>query len=110
MMKPLKIFFYSLPILVMIGLIPLIGNDYYLTSAYLAIILISLIIIKYSKNDIIVLLFGFVSMIFFEYIFISTGVETFQRNSLFGVMPLWLPFLWAYGFVAIKRAVEILED
>jgi hypothetical protein len=44
-----------------------------------------------------------------EYFFISTGVETFARNSLFGLMPLWLPFLWAYAFVVIKRAVIILS-
>jgi len=36
-------------------------------------------------------------------------VETFVRNSLFGLMPLWLPFLWGYGFVAIKRGIKILE-
>jgi hypothetical protein len=24
-------------------------------------------------------------------------------------MPLWLPFLWGYGFVAIKRSIEILS-
>ncbi len=43
-----------------------------------------------------------------EYFFISTGVETFIRNSLFGVMPLWLPILWGYGFIAIRRGVEAL--
>lgn len=54
------------------------------------------------------LVFGFVVITFFEYIFVSTGVETFVRNSLFGIIPLWLPFLWAYGFVAIKRSVTLL--
>jgi hypothetical protein len=49
-------------------------------------------------------------MTFFECIFILTGVETFIRNSLFGIMPLWLPFLWAYGFVVIKRAIAIIES
>jgi hypothetical protein len=24
-------------------------------------------------------------------------------------MPLWLPFLWAYAFVVIKRAIRIIE-
>lgn len=60
--------------------------------------------------DGIIFIFGFCAMIFFEYIFISTGVETFVRNSLFGSMPLWLPFLWGYGFVAIKDGVKILEQ
>ena len=48
-------------------------------------------------------------MIISEAIFISTGVETFIRNSLFGLMPLWLPFLWGYCFVAMKRAIKILN-
>jgi len=57
-----------------------------------------------------IFLFGFITMIVFEYLFVSTGVESFVRNSLLGIMPLWLPFLWGYGFVAIKRSVEILDN
>ena len=98
----------SLPVLVMIGLIPIILNDYYLTLLYILIISLSLYLIKCTKKDIFVLLFGFVVMIIFEYFFIATGVETFTRNSLFGIMPVWLPFLWGYGFVAIKRGIEAL--
>lgn len=92
----------------MIGLIPVISNDYLLTLLYLIVILVSLKVIDAKRKDYIVLFFGFIAMILSEYVFISTGVETFNRNSLFGIMPLWLPFLWAYGFVAIKRSVEIL--
>lgn len=110
MQKSLKIFLNSIPILIMIGLIPLVQNDYLLTVFYFLIIVVSLKLIKFKKNDITVLLFGFVIMIISEYIFISTGVETFVRKSLFGLMPLWLPFLWSYGFVAIKRSVEILDQ
>ena len=108
MQKTIKIFFNSIPILIMIGLIPLIQNDYFLTLAYIGIIFVSLAI-RRERNDILIFIFGFFIMIISEYIFISTGVETFIRNSLLGVMPLWLPFLWAYGFVAIKRSVLILN-
>lgn len=55
------------------------------------------------------MIFGFIIMTISEYIFISTGVETFTRNSFLGLMPLWLPFLWAYGFVLISRNVEIIR-
>ncbi|MBU0626560.1 hypothetical protein KKH82_03935 [Patescibacteria group bacterium] len=48
-------------------------------------------------------------MIFAEYFFVSTGVETFNRRSFMGIMPLWLPVLRAYAFVAIKRAIVILN-
>jgi hypothetical protein len=96
------------PILIMIGLIPLIPNDYWLSLIYLVIIIVSLVI-KHSKNDVLFFFFGLVMMVIFEFIFISTGVEVFQRNSLFGFMPVWLPILWGYGFVAIKRSIEILD-
>ena len=109
MKKALNITIIAIPTLIMIGLIPLIINDYLLTAIYAVIIAISLII-KKTKNDILVFVFGFFIMIASEYLFVSTGVETFQRNSLFGLMPLWLPFLWGYGFIAIKRSIEVLND
>jgi hypothetical protein len=105
--KTLNILKEALPIIIMIGLIPLMANDYLLTLAYIVIIVI-FFSIKRQRNDILIFLFGFCVMIISEYFFISTGVETFVRQSLFGIMPLWLPFLWGYAFVAIKRSVLIL--
>ncbi len=64
---------------------------------------------RYEKKDFLFLIFGFVIMLIGEYLFISTGVETFNRNSLFGIMPLWLPFLWGYVFLVIKRMINILK-
>lgn len=104
-----KIFLEAIPVLLMITLIPFIQDDYKLALAYCAIILIALLI-KYEKKEIIILIAGLIVMFIFEFIFISTGVETFLRNSLFGKMPLWLPILWAYGFIAIKRTTRILEE
>lgn len=108
MTKIRKIFLNALPILAMIALIPLITNDYNLSLVYVLIILISFYI-KKEKNDLIVFIFGFFVMTIFENLFVKTGVETFQRNSLLGIMPLWLPLLWAYGFVAIKRSINTLD-
>src|ERR1035437_1312018 len=93
-----------IPILIMIGLIPVIQNDYFLTLIYIVIILVSFSI-KREKGDILVFFFGFFIMILSELVFVSTGVETFIRNALFSLMPLWPPFLWGYGFVAIKRGL-----
>lgn len=109
MNKAIKIFYHSIPILIMIGLIPVIQNDYILTLVYILISAFMFFIFKVTKNEALIYLFGFIIMIFSEYIFISTGVEIFIRNSLFGLMPLWLPFLWAYGFVVISRCVKILD-
>jgi hypothetical protein len=103
------VFINTIPVLLMIGLIPLIQNDYLLSIFYILIIGASFLI-KLERKDLIVFSFGFLVMIVSEYLFISTGVEVFIRNSLFGLMPLWLPFLWGYGFVVIKRSVRILEN
>lgn len=103
-----KIFFEALPALVMLGLIPLIKNDYNLSLVYIVIISLSFYL-KKEKYDFFVFVFGFVVMTIFENLFVKTGVETFQRNSLFGIMPLWLPLLWGYGFVVIKRAINVID-
>ncbi len=103
-----KILINSLPIILMVGLIPLIANDYVLSVVYMTIIIVALLI-KKEVHDITALVLGFFIMIVSEYFFIKTGVETFNRNSLFNMMPLWLPLLWAYGFVAIKRTLNILN-
>lgn len=106
--KVINIVLNIIPILIMIGLISFIQSDYLLTVIYIIIILISFFI-KKEKGDVFIFIFGFFVMIISEIIFVSTGVETFVRNTLFGLMPLWLPFLWGYGFVAIKRGLKILE-
>jgi hypothetical protein len=106
--KTLKIILELIPILLMIFLIPFVKNDYLLTVLYIIISLIALMI-KHEKREYVFYLFGFFGMILSEALFISTGVETFERNSLFGIMPIWLPFLWGYGFIVMKRVVKILE-
>ncbi|MFZ2187644.1 MAG: hypothetical protein WAV46_03425 [Candidatus Moraniibacteriota bacterium] len=108
MKKVSSILLNATPVLIMIGLIPIIQNDYLLTFADLGIIIASLVFKRY-RNDVLVLIVGFCIMIVSEYLFISTGVETFNRNGLFGLMPLWLPFLWGYGFVAIKRSIAVID-
>ena len=108
LVKFLDIIIESIPILLMIGLIPIIKNNYVLSLAYIFIIAISLYA-KYEKREYVFLVAGFVLMLIFESIFLITKVEVFARNSLFGIMPLWLPFLWAYAFVAIKRVINILK-
>jgi hypothetical protein len=109
MEKTKKILLNALPVLLMIGLIPIIANDYVLTLLYIALIALFLKI-KFMKGETLVFLFGFFAMMISEYVFISTGAEVFVRNSLFGVMPLWLPFLWGYSFIAIKRSIKVLNS
>lgn len=97
-----------MPVTTMVALIPIIKNDYLLTAIDMGIIVLMLMI-KKEKRDYQFLWFGFAIMIFAEYFFVSTGVETFNRRSFMGIMPLWLPVLRAYAFVAIKRVIVILN-
>jgi len=106
--KTLHILANTIPVLVMLALIPLVPNDYNLSLVYILII-VAAFYVKREKNDLLIFIFGFFVMTIFENLFVKTGVETFQRNSLLGVMPLWLPLLWAYGFVAIKRSINALD-
>ncbi len=103
-----KIFLNLIPVLFMIILIPIIENDYLLAAIYIVVITVSFFI-KYEEDDNFFFIFGFIAMIIAEFIFVSTKVEVFYRNSLFGIIPFWLPFLWAYAFVVMKRGINILK-
>lgn len=98
----------ALPVVGMILIIPFVQSDYVLTLVYALVILVALAI-NQDKKDRVFLAFGFVASLLAEALFITTGVETFERTSLAGIMPLWLPVLWAYIFMAMRRAVEALN-
>ena len=99
---------YALTIVVMILAIPYVTNDYLLLFVY---IFTPFLLFRFApeRYDIEAYLFGFVGITIAELLFIHSGVETFNRASLFGVMPIWLPFLWAYAFVVIKRTLKLLS-
>jgi hypothetical protein len=98
-----------MPIILMIGLIPMVRNDYLLAAIYIIIIIVSFVI-KYDRKDLIFLLAGSVLLTLSEYLFISTGVEVFNRQTLLFGMPIWLPVLWGYAFVVIRRGIVIIDD
>ena len=97
----------AFPVFCMIGLVPFVQNDYLLTGIFIAVIAISAI--RYTREDFVYLVFGFCMLLIGEYFFLLTGVETFSHRTLLGVMPLWLPFLWAYIFIAMRRSVILFQ-
>lgn len=106
--KMWKIVLNALPIALMIGLIPLVVNDYTLALIYILIAVVTFTI-RREAYDYLAYALGLVVITISEYFFVQTGVETFARQSLWGVMPIWLPFLWAYAFAVIKRSLRILD-
>jgi hypothetical protein len=110
MKKPtIKILLNALPLLLMILLIPYVQNDYLLLIAYILIISI-LLLIRYEPEEYIYFIFGLTAITFFEWVFVSTGAEIFLRKSFLGIMPIWLPFLWAYSFIVIKRCIMEINN
>ena len=98
---------YLFIIITMVGLAVFIKNDYILTIIYSGVIVAS-ITIKRERTDLLILTVGFLGTLIGEYLFISTGIETFNRTSFMGILPLWLPFLWSYIFLAMKRVFWML--
>src|SRR3989344_8974930 len=90
----------------MLSLIVFIKNDYLLTFIYLVFISIVLFV-KPEKLDAFFAVGGLIGMTLGESIFLATGEETFTRTRLLGIMPLWLPFLWSFIFISIKRLFNI---
>ncbi|MBI2064548.1 MAG: hypothetical protein HYT62_00655 [Candidatus Yanofskybacteria bacterium] len=103
----LRISAYFLAVVIMVSLAIFIVNDYILTAIYLGIIVAS-VIFRREKADLLILVVGFFGTLIGESLFLSTGIETFTRTTLLGIMPLWLPFLWSYIFLAIKRVSWML--
>lgn len=64
----------------MIGLIPIIPNDYILTLIYILIAATSFII-KREEHDSLAYAFGLIVITLAEYFFVQTGVETFVRKT-----------------------------
>lgn len=104
--KIIKSLPYFLSLIAMILLVALVESDYVLTLIYLAFIATTFFL-KKERMDLFFAIFGFVGILCGEYFFLATGVEKFNRVSLFGIMPLWLPFLWSFGFIAMKRLFNI---
>jgi hypothetical protein len=98
---------YFLVIIVLVLLAALITNDYFLTLTY-SLVITGTLLIKKERLDLYILAIGFTCTLIGESFFIGTGIETFTRKSLFGIMPLWLPFLWAFIFLAMKRVFWLL--
>lgn len=103
----LAVLLEGLPVLIMVSLVAVLGDEFLILGAHLAVATIGLSV-RHERYDGLALLLGLVLMTLSETVFVQTGVETFSQHSLFGLMPLWLPVLWGYGFVAIKRVLSKL--
>lgn len=108
MKKVITVLLEAFPVLLMLSLLYLVKDEHLLFWLFVLIAAVSLLV-RYKPLDLTALFLGMVIMTIGEVIFVSSGVEVFESRSLFGLMPLWLPVLWGYGFVAIKRVTKMLK-
>ena len=94
--------------LVMVALIPLIRNDFLLAGIFILFIATTLLI-RQDRKDLVFLGVGIVVPTIGEILFVATGVESFSRDVLVLGIPLWLPLLWGYIFIMMRRGVAALE-
>lgn len=85
-------------------------NSILLTLIYAAAIVV-ILRIRYYPGDISALLYGFLLGFLVEVIGTSfSGYQSFTNPDFLGI-PIWLPIVWAYGLMAMKRiGIIIYED
>ena len=95
--------------LFIVFIIMIFVNSEILYTILIILLIIASFLIKYYPGEWKILVLGFLLAIIFEVVFglISYRLQHWEQDSLFGV-PYWLPFLWAYGFVYIRRIGNFL--
>jgi len=104
------IFLETLPLLIGIFLTYLFWkNNIILLAVYLIAILI-ILKIKYQRGDLFALCYGFIIGLLVETVGASVSrYQSFANPDFLGI-PMWLPVVWAYGFVLMKRIGVIIYD
>src|SRR3989304_8063467 len=78
------------------------GNELIFTTAIILILLINFKI-KYYKNEWTLFFIGMILGFFIEVVLgLYYRMQYWENARLLGV-PIWLPIVWGYGFVFIRR-------
>lgn len=110
MTKFYRVFVETLPILLGI----LLSYLFWERTAVLAIIYVALAITLISfhkdKKEFIIFAYGIIIGLLVEVIGTQiSSYQSFAKPDFFGI-PLWLPIVWGYGFVAMKRIGFVLAS
>ncbi|MBI2665201.1 hypothetical protein HYX12_01100 [Candidatus Woesearchaeota archaeon] len=102
-----RIWFQLIPLFLVLAIFLITQNEVYVTLGIIILIGASFSI-KYYQKEWKVLLFGIVLGFLFE----MGGdlvykAQYWESASLFGI-PMWLPLMWGYGFIFIRRIGNIL--
>jgi membrane-bound metal-dependent hydrolase YbcI (DUF457 family) len=72
-------------------------------SLFVVLLIVLTFLIRYYKNEWKILFIGIVLSLFFEIGGDLIYKAQFWENASFFGIPLWLPLLWGYGFIIIRR-------
>lgn len=107
MKKTLEIIKEFIPILIGFIAIWIIRQEI-IISIILILILLLTFKIKYNKNEIYLFIFGIITGFVIEVgSDLIYKLQYWENGSLFGI-PIWLPLLWGYGFIFIRRIGNII--
>ncbi len=104
-----NIFFQLIPLFLVLVIFFFTTKEVYVTFWIIFLIGLSFAI-KYHRQEWKVLVFGITLGFLFEVVgdFIYKA-QYWENASLFGI-PLWLPLMWGYGFIFIRRIGNILTE
>ncbi|OGF76773.1 hypothetical protein A3E62_00965 [Candidatus Giovannonibacteria bacterium RIFCSPHIGHO2_12_FULL_44_29] len=110
MTKTLKVFIETLPILFGILLSYLFWqNSFVLFIIYIALSVV-LILRHRDNSEFAIFIYGIIIGGLVEVIGTQvSGYQSFTEPDFLGI-PMWLPVVWGYGFVAMKRIGIILKS
>ena len=110
MSKLTKVFIETLPILFGILLSYLFWKDNVLLFIIYLVLTLGLIYFHKDKTEFVIFAYGILIGVIVEVIGTQiSGYQSFTKPN-FGGIPMWLPIVWGYGFVAMKRIGFVIKD
>ena len=80
-----------------------------LLGIYIVVIILLILVGKDRKTEIYIQIYGMVAGFVIEAIGTSiSGYQSFTNPDFFGI-PYWLPVVWGYGFIVMKRIALIIS-
>lgn len=109
-MKYKKLFIETIPIVAGIPVSYFFWqNTLVLSLIYLAASLL-LIYLHKDRTEFMIFLYGALIGSIVEVIGVNiSGYQSFSKPDILGI-PIWLPIVWGYGFVAIKRIGSAIKN
>lgn len=110
MKKLRKILLETSPILFGIILAYLFWRNSILLSLIYSTLALGLIYFHKDKTELFIFIYGILIGAIVEVIGTQISrYQSFSTHEFFGI-PLWVPIVWGYGFVAMKRVGFVLQE